>query len=262
MKDKMGLATLGMTLLLVAAGCGSSQSSSADSGVNFGPNKDSGKVTDAVRDQGRHDTLKPVDAIRDVGKRDALTPVDAIPDIGKHDTHKPVDAIADVRKEDTLKPLDATADGPSYSCPATIPSGLCSSNLTPSSCWYGSNPRYFCRTQMVCSDSTWVAQRSPLPACTGPEPAGCPSPDASTDYVCGADGGPSGTCVYSTEACTCGFTGGPVPGWVCSSVPAGCPELPPDDGDPCSGTTACLYTPCSQQAVCTNGQWHWHPISC
>ena len=264
MNHTTGLATLATALLLATAGCSTPNSAPADSGTDAGLHKDSGKATDAVRDQGKHDTLKPVDAVTDVRKEDTLKPVDAIADIGKHDGHKHADAVADAHKEDTLKPVDAVADGPDYNCPATVPSGSCSTTTNPHSCWYGSDPRFFCRTQVVCSGSTWVVTTSPLPACTGAEPAGCPSLDASTANECAAsnDGGPAGTCVYSTKACACGFTGGPEEGWVCSSVPAGCPELPPDQGDPCTGSASCEYSPCSSEAVCTSGAWNWVPLSC
>jgi hypothetical protein len=153
-------------------------------------------------------------------------------------------------------------DGPKDNCPSTVPSGVCSKDVYPRTCWYGDDPRYFCRTSAVCAATgLWQVQEA-MPGCTDPLPAACP-PEPSTTYAgCSVDGGPDPICIYSDRFCKCRFGGGPELVWGCTIIPPGCPTLPPEEGDPCTGTTQCVYFPCSWGATCVNSLWHWSQLEC
>jgi hypothetical protein len=158
----------------------------------------------------------------------------------------------------------ALADAPPYACPPSVPSGSCSAATYPHSCWYGADPRWFCRTSAVCDAAagTWKVV-TPLDGCQSAPAATCPATSGVPYAGCAVDAGVKPVCVYSDRYCSCGFTGGPQPGWKCISVPAGCPVVPPDEGDPCTAVTGfCDYYPCSQRAECQSGHWHWQSVEC
>lgn len=155
-----------------------------------------------------------------------------------------------------------TADGPGGSCPGSLPSGTCSQATSPRTCWYGSDPRWFCRTSALCDlNGTWQIKES-LSGCAGALPASCPEDPATAYEGCTTDGGVDPICVYSDQFCQCRFGGGPDPIWGCTHIPAGCPMLPPEEGDPCSGTADCNYYPCFKTAICDQGVWRWQLMAC
>ena len=161
---------------------------------------------------------------------------------------------------------DAAGDASQPECPSSAPGGSCSVSSTII-CYYGSDPRWFCKTSAKCSQGTWVVS-DPMPECTATPDPSCPADPASPPAgICSADGGTKATCAYSTQYCKCGYTGGPNPGWVCSkSLPAECPALRPGDGSPCTVTSGvwCTYGPsCSGNDMrCMEGKWVTELLSC
>ncbi len=160
---------------------------------------------------------------------------------------------------------DATYDASQPDCPAS-PSGSCS---LPAStiCYYGSDPRWFCKTSAKCSQGTWLVS-DPMPECTAALDPSCPADPASPPTgICSADGGTKATCAYSTQFCRCAYTGGPNPGWNCSrNLPAECPALRPGDGSPCTMTSGvwCTYgLSCSGNDMqCIEGKWVTVLLAC
>ncbi len=161
---------------------------------------------------------------------------------------------------------DASIDATQPDCPSSVPSGSCSVAAS-TICYYGDDTRWFCKTSAKCSQGTWQVTL-PLTGCTATPDPSCPADPASPPVgICSTDGGIRATCVYATEYCTCGFTGGPDPGWVCSkNLPAECPALPPGDGSPCTMTSGvwCTYGPsCSGRDMqCVGGKWVTLHLAC
>jgi hypothetical protein len=161
---------------------------------------------------------------------------------------------------------DGQRDGAGYSCPAAIPAGSCVRTQVPHTCWYGNDPRFFCRTNARC-DATQGAWTVTLPVagCEGAPPAHCPADPSSPGVVCSADAGSPDGCAYSDRYCACSFSGGPRMVWMCTGpLPKDCPSVPPDEGDPCTPPSApCGYsTGCGTALRCENGRWHWELLAC
>jgi hypothetical protein len=155
---------------------------------------------------------------------------------------------------------DAADAAAQPNCPSAVPSGSCSVS-TSTMCYYGTDPRWFCKTSAKCSQGTWQLTQ-PMAECTATPDPSCPADPASAPAsICSADGGTKATCVYPTKFCKCGFTGGSAPGWVCSvTLPAECPALPPGDGSPCTMTSGSLCTyglSCSSSKTvqCIEDKW-------
>jgi hypothetical protein len=161
---------------------------------------------------------------------------------------------------------DASGDATQPDCPSSVPSGSCSVS-TSTICYYGDDSRWFCKTSAKCSQGSWQVTL-PLQGCTAAPDPSCPADSASPPAgICSADGGTKATCVYSTQFCKCGFTGGPDPGWVCSrNLPAECPALRPGDGSPCTMTSGvwCTYgVSCAGNDMqCVEGKWVSLQLAC
>jgi hypothetical protein len=162
--------------------------------------------------------------------------------------------------------IDTTIDAAQPECPSSVPSGACSVAST-TLCYYGDDPRWFCKTSAKCTQGKW-AVTDPLPECTATPSSDCPAtPTSARTGLCTADGGTKAVCVYATQFCKCGYTGGPEPGWTCSkNLPAECPTLRPGDGSPCTTTSGvwCTYgTSCSGNDMqCVEGKWVTLLLSC
>ena len=161
---------------------------------------------------------------------------------------------------------DAASDVNPADCPSSVPSGSCSV-ASSTICYYGDDSRWFCKTSAKCSQGSWQVTL-PLQGCTAAPDPSCPADPASAPAgICSTDGGTKATCVYATQFCKCGFTGGPDPGWVCSkSLPAECPALRPGDGSPCTMTSGvwCTYgVSCAGNDMqCIEGKWVTLQLAC
>ena len=161
---------------------------------------------------------------------------------------------------------DASIDTAQPDCPSSAPSGSCSV-ASSTICYYGDDTRWFCKTSAKCSQGAWQVTQ-PMTECTATPDPSCPADPASPPAsICGVDGGTKATCVYPTQFCKCGFTGGPNPGWVCSkNLPAECPALPPGEGSPCTMTSGvwCTYgTSCSGHDMqCVEDKWVTLLLAC
>ena len=161
---------------------------------------------------------------------------------------------------------DASIDATQPDCPSSVPSGSCSV-ASSTICYYGDDSRWFCKTSAKCSQGTWQVTL-PLQGCTATPDPSCPADPASPPAgICSTDGGTKATCVYSTQFCKCGFTGGPEPGWVCSkNLPAECPALRPGDGSSCAMTSGVMCTygvSCAGNDMqCVEGKWVTLQLAC
>jgi hypothetical protein len=161
---------------------------------------------------------------------------------------------------------DTSSDATQPDCPSSVPSGACSVSSS-TICYYGADTRWFCKTSAKCSQGAWQVTQ-PLTGCTATPDPSCPAdPAAPPASVCSGDAGIKATCVYPTQFCKCGFTGGPNPGWVCSkNLPAECPALPPGDGSSCTMASGvqCTYGPsCSGHDMqCVEGKWVTLQLAC
>jgi hypothetical protein len=162
---------------------------------------------------------------------------------------------------------DAADAAAQPNCPSAVPSGSCSVS-TSTICYYGTDPRWFCKTSAKCSQGSWQLTQ-PVVECTATPDPSCPADPASPPTsICSGDGGIKATCLYPTKFCKCGFTGGSAPGWVCSvTLPAECPALPPGDGSACTMTSGswCVYgLSCSSSKTmqCVEDRWVTLQIVC
>ena len=157
--------------------------------------------------------------------------------------------------------VDCPDAQPLSPCPVDVPSGPCTdANLQ---CWYGDDPRPYCRVQATCQQGLWMVA---MPKCAGPSDV-CPAdPNNPPDGVCST--GAAMFCIYGEGyACDCEWYGGPPPTdggfaeqWACFGPPGGgCPALAPNAGQACSMPSGqqCLYGPtCSSMYMaCQNGYW-------
>lgn len=152
-------------------------------------------------------------------------------------------------------------------CPKTQPTagGGCAGDLV---CTYTSDVRPECRPYAKCENSKWTIVK---PACEALN--ACPALqvgkacDAQVDKPCmlSADQG-----IYCV--CTgCTGTGGPCSTdtvWACSASAGGvgCPTLPPNLGQACTGEVQCGYGSCSTSnavsARCDGSVWDWELLAC
>jgi hypothetical protein len=161
---------------------------------------------------------------------------------------------------------DASYEVAQPNCPSSVPSGSCSVSSS-TICYYGDDPRWFCKTSAKCSQNTWRVTPALAECATTPDPS-CPADPASPPVsICATDAGASTTCVYSAQYCKCGFVGGLDPGWVCTvAIPDNCPALRPGDGSPCAAPSGIMCTyglACSgNELQCIEGRWVTMPLPC
>ena len=149
------------------------------------------------------------------------------------------------------------------SCPAALPTTGkgCAAGL---SCSYGDDIRPSCHSRALCKDGAWGIE---LPKCM--------AINACPPIVQGNPCDPqSPSCtIQDSIFCTCtGCTGaGPCSTdtvWQCASVsgPQACPQLVPNEGQACTGNSACSYGSCTTgeklTATCNGATWGWQPFSC
>jgi hypothetical protein len=165
--------------------------------------------------------------------------------------------------------MAGTAGGPpgpiDKVCPMSLPApgDGCADGLI---CSYGADIRTSCRNRATCSGGVWTIDK---PVCE--QLHGCPNIqvgkqcDASVAKPCLIDSGnvycvctgcnSAGLCTNQTVWACAGSAGG-----------QGCPKVPPNEGQMCSGSESCGYGSCSTgnnlSTSCDGTTWSWSASVC
>jgi hypothetical protein len=146
---------------------------------------------------------------------------------------------------------------PTTGCPSQPPPAGLSCGQPQRDCWYGNDPRWYCRDRYSCTQGRW--EQTGLADCTGPSNR-CPAdPTQPPDGVCNGSG--NTYCEYGPGyACECQFGGFGGETWGCMTPPGGgCPDLMPNAGTTCMNlyVNGCDYGyGCSGVMMeCKNNTW-------
>ena len=170
---------------------------------------------------------------------------------------------------------DSTLNG----CPASAPQTGVSCATQGLQCTWGTDPRFGCRTESVCTTAGW---QTTTPSCSQPPPS-CPrtEPVPNTQQCSNASEGL--TCMYGHQAFTCADYNGdlfvikngqPEKIWWSGGPQAStCPTSVPNLGSSCTveGETCnyggCFHDPANPtvhgaKVTCTNGRWQEGNLIC
>jgi hypothetical protein len=223
---------LGLGILPLLAGCGSSFSASAGSD---GGASDSGSPGDGATDTSSLDSSDS-----GTGAETSPPPADAMPgDTGM-----------------SVKP----------GCPSMHPSVKepCAPRLL--ACEYGLSNNPKCNTFYACGDKGWEVASTPSSTdcpptalCDGTSYGDDTGPCLTKNLQCVYPGASGGVCVCNTNM------GSEVLDWSCQPATTNCPSPRPLLGTSCEkGSADCDYEPCVGGVLiaCVNGYWVSEPATC